>query len=261
MTAASRAEISSPLEECKRPVVREPSILQLMPTLDFEEPDHCMVKDSLSGPVPRKQAHVDCLQQTMPAVLFEAIDEPRSTSLACCSQSSHSRQDPKEEIGSAQDGRKYNLSQHFEVQEQLRIMRQFEEDRRLKQLEDSASELDVDMEEQLRLMEEFEAAKRRSQGAAQPPREESPSRRTLLAHHDLPMSTPQEIQAGIRQGRVVMVECCECSQILACLDDAEFMLCSTCWVFNPNTEPVAKNRGKSGICVGTSAEEMMVMLG
>jgi hypothetical protein len=74
----------------------------------------------------------------------------------------------------------------------------------------------------------------------------------------LPLRQSKETWKAIIEGRVIVSQCCYCTQEWTCIEDAELLACSDCWVFSPIEQPNQQHdRQSSGVCIGVRAEDIM----
>jgi hypothetical protein len=74
----------------------------------------------------------------------------------------------------------------------------------------------------------------------------------------LPLRRSAETWKAIMDGRVIVTPCFCCTQDLTCIEDAELLACSDCWVFSPIEQPNQQHgRRSSGVCIGVRAEDIM----
>jgi hypothetical protein len=153
--------------------------------------------------------------------------------------------------------------------------------------EQLSKELGIDPEEQLRLMQGFEDQKKASETrkmSAQPTQIiEAEVRAIEQDVHPLqvpekeemvdicpgivqPLRSSDESWQAIMEGNVVVTQCCCCSQELTCIEDAEYIVCSDCMVFNrlhKKSEFVladGQRRHARGVCIGVSSNDIVEWL-
>jgi len=68
----------------------------------------------------------------------------------------------------------------------------------------------------------------------------------VAPNEEWPLKSSQETWSAIVEGRIVVTQCCGCSNELACHDDAGLVLCSDCWVFSPVDQQLEGSACSSG---------------
>ena len=144
----------------------------------------------------------------------------------------------------------------------------------------SVSEELIDYEEQKRLVEHFEEQKRISDlsncsnsntvpvlrsgeaNGLETPRTSSSSQMVELTPGIMiPLRDAAETWDAIRSGNVVSTLCCCCKRELTSIDDAEYLVCAECWVFNRVHKKTAfiaggQSRNSYGACIGVTPDDI-----
>jgi len=134
---------------------------------------------------------------------------------------------------------------------------------------DLSEELGIDVEEQRRLLEQFEEQKRlseRSDTLENNIHEANEDSGSCGSHGSsiemidiapgvqLPLRSSTETWQAILNGNTIETQCCCCMKKLICIDDAEFLACADCWVFSPIDIDYSGSFNANGVCIGVCPE-------
>jgi hypothetical protein len=78
--------------------------------------------------------------------------------------------------------------------------------------------------------------------------------------YNLPLRRSGETWNAILDGRTIRTPCFLCEQELTCVEDAELLACSDCWVFSP-IERFDRRRSGYGVCIGVKHSDIQSWLG
>jgi hypothetical protein len=85
----------------------------------------------------------------------------------------------------------------------------------------------------------------------------------------LPLRGGKETWKAIMKGKITITRCTCCEEDLTCVEDAQLVICSDCWVFSPVDQSIAgisleesdeewfTRHEKSGVGLGIKANEMI----